>query len=115
MGNKGITIDFNSLLHWNIIEYAYPSLWHEIKENTQILFLLKEHISALEERLGERTMREISDEDLKDVPRSLWEHIKNKDLVETVKNFSGNEGDIRVLISLREIFDLAFCKISSII
>ena len=57
--------------------------------------------------MGDSTMRELSDEDLKGVPRSLWNHIRKRELAEIVKSFTGSEEDIRMLISLSGIVESA--------
>jgi len=104
IGNKeDVDIDFNALLYWGIIEYAYPSFWHVVKNNAQVLSLLKNHISILESRLGDRMIQEITDEELKEVPHSLWEYIRSWDLVEIVKNCNLSENDIKMLISFSSI------------
>jgi formylglycine-generating enzyme required for sulfatase activity len=105
--NKGIDIAFDNLLCWSIIEYAFPPLWYDIKDNPNIVFLLKDHIVKLEEKSPERAMLEFSDEDLNDVPRSLWDYVRNKDMAETVKSFTGTKDDIHQLIYLSEIVESA--------
>ncbi|MDY6853135.1 MAG: SUMF1/EgtB/PvdO family nonheme iron enzyme [Thermodesulfobacteriota bacterium] len=103
--NKRIDIAFDNLLCWSIIEYAFPPLWYDVKDNPNVILLLKDHIIKLEERSPDRAIRELSDEDLKDVPRSLWDYVKNRDLTETIKSFTGTVDDIRQLICLSGIVE----------
>ena len=103
--NKGIDIAFENLLCWSIIEYAFPPLWYDVKDNPNVILLLKDHIVKLEERSPDRAIRELSDEDLKDVPRSLWDYVKNRDLAETIKSFTGTVDDIQQLICLSGIVE----------
>jgi len=102
---EDVDIDFNTLLYWSIIEYAHPLLWNEIKDNPQILILLQKHSADLENSLGRRSIHEISDDDLKDVPRSLWKHLRTKDLMEIVKSFKVNEDILKTLISFSAIVE----------
>lgn len=109
LSNKNIQIGFSSLLTLSIIEYVYPLLWNDIKDNPQILSTLKKNISEVESKLEDGSLRDITDELMEEaqVPRSLRKFIQNKDLVEIVKNFTGNDEDIHQLITLSGIVESA--------
>ncbi|MCD4721671.1 MAG: SUMF1/EgtB/PvdO family nonheme iron enzyme [Desulfobacula sp.] len=103
--NKGmVNIEFSSLLYISILEYVYPSLFNEIKDNPSILFTLKKYITDIESKT-DKSLREMTDEDLKQVPRSLHSYIKIRELTEIVKNFKGSPDDVNQLITLSEIVE----------
>ena len=95
--NTGIEIDPSSVLHCGIFEYAYPRFWRALKENPVIITMLKEKIQPIEKDLDTPGRWEIPDELFKDVPKSLQEYVKDRDLIKVIRHFSGTEEDIRRL------------------
>ena len=103
--NKQIETQIETLVYWSIFEYIYPALSDDIKDNPKILALLRDNIANIQKSIGERSLREITDEDLKDCPRSLHQHIKDHTLARILGNFSGDEEAVRQLIFLSGIIE----------
>jgi gamma-glutamyl hercynylcysteine S-oxide synthase len=93
--NTGIEINPSSVLHCGIFEYAYPRFWLDLKENPVIISMLKEKIQKIEKELDTASRLEITDDLLKDVPKSLQEYMKDRGLVKVIGHFRGTEEDIR--------------------
>ena len=59
----------------------------------------------IEKRLGNKTLAEIQDDDLKEVPVSLRDYVKNDELSKILKHFQCSLEDIEMLISLSGIVE----------
>jgi len=103
--NKGIKVHYENLLYWNIIDYVYPSLRDDIKDNAQILFTLKEFIYDIDLKLENKEIWDISKETLDKVPQSLQGYIQKKEMVDIVRKFDVSPEQLKQLITLSGIVE----------
>ena len=103
--NKGIDVTFDHLLYWNIIDYAYPLLRDDIKDNPQTLFTLKEKIEEIDSKIVDARAWEISEDLLKSIPHSLHSHIKKRQLVDMVRKFDIPIKQLNELVTFTEIVE----------
>lgn len=103
--NKGLAVDFSHLCRWSIIDYVYPALRDEIKDNPGIFFTLKEHIVRIDSEMRERERWELSQEMIDKVPLSLQGFVKTKELVNIVRDFNVRQEQLIQLMTLTEIFE----------
>ncbi len=104
--NTGIEIESSSVLHCGIFEYVYPKFWRDLKENPPIISLLREKIHSIETKLRASDSWDITEEMLQDVPKSLHEYCRDRDLIKIIQHFKGNEEDIRVLTTYSGIVEV---------
>lgn len=103
--NKGIQVTFTHLLYWNIIDYVYPSLRNDIKENRQTFFTLRENIHDIAQTLSDKDIWDIPEDMLKKVPKSLQGYIKDKRLIDIIKNFDIDQNTLNQLVTLSGIVE----------
>lgn len=103
--NKKIEVTFSHLLYWNIIDYVYPSLRKDLKDNPQIFLTLKENINNIDSKLTDKERWEISQEMLDKVPLSLQGYIKDEGLVGILRNFDIGIEQLKQLITLSGIVE----------
>ena len=109
LNNKGVKVAFSHLLYWNIIDYVYPSLRDTIKDNALILSILKENIKEIDTRLDdeEKERWDITQEvlDEENVPQSLQGYIKEKGLVDILRNFDIDLDQLNQLTTFTEVVE----------
>jgi len=103
--NKGIQISFPHLLYWNIIDYVYPSLRNDIKENRQTFFTLKEQIHDIARTTSDGDAWDITEDMLKKIPLSLQGYIKDKKLIDIIRNFDIDQNTLNQLVTLSGIVE----------
>jgi gamma-glutamyl hercynylcysteine S-oxide synthase len=103
--NKGIAVAFSHLLYWNIIDYVYPSLRDDLKDNTNNLFTLKEIIAEIDEKVSDKERWELSQEILEKVPQSLQGFVKAKELVNILRNFDIQSAQFTQLMTFTEMVE----------
>ncbi len=103
--NKGIQISFPHLLYWNIIDYVYPSLRNDIKENRQTFFTLKKQIHDIAQTISDRDAWDITEDMLKKIPLSLQGYIKDKKLIDIIRNFDIDQNTLNQLVTLSGIVE----------
>ena len=100
---------FSHLLYWNIIDYVYPSLRDAIKDNSLILSVLKDNIEKIDAKLNdeEKARWEVAQEmlDEEKVPQSLQDYIKEKGLVDILRNFDIAPDQLSQLTTFTEIVE----------
>ncbi len=89
MRSSGLSIAFDSVLHWGIIEHAFPLLADDLEDNPNNLFSLKGHLDALAGKMEHPRVWEADDQMLKDlnVPQSLHKYIRNESMVTILFSF----------------------------
>lgn len=105
LNNKGIQVPYKHLLYWNIIDYVYPSLRDDIKENPQTLFTLKERVQDIYSKLSDKEGWEITKEILDEVPQSLQRYIQKKELVDIISEFDVSPEQLKQLTTLSKIVE----------
>ncbi len=105
LNNKGIQVPYKHLLYWNIIDYVYPSLRDDIKENPQTLFTLKERVQDIYSKLSDKERWEITKEILDEVPQSLQRYIQKKELVDIISEFDVSPEQLKQLTTLSKIVE----------
>ncbi len=103
--DKGVEIDFNLILFWNIINYIYPMLKKDIEDNPENLFVLKEKINDIEKAITDRKRWEIPSVELDKVPQSFQSYVQKRDLVEIVGKFDCTREQLHQLITLGKIIE----------
>jgi iron(II)-dependent oxidoreductase len=103
--NKGIKVLYENLLYWNIIDYVYPSLRDEVKDNAQTLFTLKEFIRDIDSKLENKEIWDIPKETLEKVPQSLQSYIQKKEMVDIVRKFDVSPEQLKQLITFSGIVE----------
>lgn len=103
--NKSIQISFPHLLYWNIIDYVYPSLRNDIKENRQTFFTLKEKIHDIAKTLSDQNVWDIPQNVLEKIPLSLQGYIKDKKLIDIIRNFDIDQNTLNQLVTLSGIVE----------
>jgi len=91
----------HALMHWTIVEYAYPELATMIRGNVQSVPVVVEKIQALEEKEsgGKWTFTKEVIESLR-IPDSLVPWLQDRQVVELVKGLPTESGVLQSLISL---------------
>ena len=107
--NKGVTVTFSHLLYWNIIDYVYPSLRDTIKDRALILSILKDNIVKIDAKLNdeEKERWDITQEMMEEekVPQSLQGYIKEKGLVDILRNFDIALDQLNQLTTFTEVVE----------
>ena len=103
--NKNIPVTFAHLLYWNIIDYVYPSLRNDIKENRQTFFTLKEKIHDIAQTFSDKDVWDITEDMLKKIPLSLQGYIKDKKLIDIIRNFDIDQNTLNQLVTLSGIVE----------
>ncbi len=104
--NKNLRIDFIALLYFCIFEYVFPEFVEDLKDNPNILFLLKDEIHQLETKTMGQGLQDLSDAELSAVPASLRRYIKNRELNELVVKFPGRKEELVQLTTLSGMVEL---------
>ncbi|MCP4268386.1 MAG: SUMF1/EgtB/PvdO family nonheme iron enzyme [Candidatus Brocadiaceae bacterium] len=106
---KDVQVTFSHLLYWNIIDYVYPSLRDAIKDNSQILSVLKDNIKKIDAKLNdeEKSRWEIAQEmlDEEKVPQSLQDYIKERGLVDILRSFDIDSDQLSLLTTFTEVVE----------
>ncbi|MCP4104863.1 MAG: SUMF1/EgtB/PvdO family nonheme iron enzyme [Desulfobacteraceae bacterium] len=105
--NRKIDMEFRHVLFWNIIDYTYPSLAKDIKDNPRNLDLFKEQVAAVESAIEDREHWEIPEQTLNEVPQSFRPYIKIKPLADIIRQFDCNDEQLHQLITLSGIVESA--------
>jgi formylglycine-generating enzyme required for sulfatase activity len=89
MRSSELSIEFDSVLHWGIIEHAFPLLAADIKDNPSNFFAIKRHINAIADKMEHRKVWEADEDLLKNlnVPQSLHKYILNESIVNVLNSF----------------------------
>ncbi len=104
MKNKDIKIEFNHLMYWNIIELLHPGLRTALKDNPNIISLLRDSLKKLDNKIDNKEMWDVSDEMLMEIPQqSLHSYLKNKEIVMLIRNFDISPEQLTQLISFTEV------------
>jgi len=103
--NSDIEIDFNDLLFWNIIDHSFPQLANDIKENPVVLNTLQEHVRSLAEKLDEKDLWEIPQEELKTVPQSFHNYVQNKQLFDIITKIDIDRSRLQQLLTMSGIVE----------
>ncbi len=106
---RKIEVAFKHIFFWNIIDYSYPSLREELKENPNILAELQKAIKDLNEITAKNDRWEFSDEVFqeKNIPNSFYGYLRNKTLVNIIKAFDVDRETLEQLITLSGIVESA--------
>jgi formylglycine-generating enzyme required for sulfatase activity len=101
---RGISMDFDLLLHWNILEQVSREFINEVKrQGPQVYESLQENIRKLNLPLKVGQVWEPSEEILNQVQQSLRGFCQNRVLVETLNSFQASKDQIRQLITLSQV------------
>ncbi len=108
MQNRGVPVESRHLLYWNIIDYVYPALREDLKDNPAIL----ESILALIDNIkGDLTAGrwEISDDTMEKhkVPDSLRPYLKQPALIDLFGKFTVNREALDTLITFSSVVESA--------
>lgn len=105
--NRAFDIDFNHVLFWNIIDYTYPLLAKDIKDNPLNLSTLRDQIKAIDTEKFDKERWDIPTEVLNKVPQSFQAYVKVKELVNVVRGFECPLEQLQQLITLSEMVESA--------
>ncbi len=103
--NCEIDLGLSHLLLWNIIDYIYPALGKDIKDNPEILTMLRKSIATLGNEMPANGHGEIPEEKLSRIPKSFHGYLRNRELVDIVRNFDVSPGKLRQLTTLSGIVE----------
>ncbi|CAB5121397.1 hypothetical protein D3OALGA1CA_2621 [Olavius algarvensis associated proteobacterium Delta 3] len=98
--NRRLDVSPRHLLCWYSIEFAFPRLFQELRENPSALPLLKKKIELLEAAMGPEGSWEPTDELLEQaaVPESLRAYLRDAALVSILKEFDAPEATLQQLM-----------------
>lgn len=104
---KKTGVNFTVLLNLQRIEFEYPDLWKDIRENPGTFSLLKEIIHDISAKGPEEGEMEILPEKIKEVPqKSLHRYLEDKKLTDTVRGLSITTEQIKQMISITGIVEM---------
>ena len=103
--NKDMLVEYNHLLYWNIIDYVYPSLRDDLKDNPRTLIVLRDGIAGIDLKLGDKERWELSKEMIDEIPKSLQRYIQNKGLADIIRNFDVTQDQLRQFVTFSEIVE----------
>jgi iron(II)-dependent oxidoreductase len=101
MRSSGVSIAFDAVLHWGIIEHVFPLLADDLEDNPNNLFTLKGHLDELSEKIGLQKVWEADDQLLKalNVGQSLHKYIRNEQIVSILNSFKIEKEDFTRLLT----------------
>lgn len=101
---RGVVMDFNSLLYWNILEQVSREFIHEVKkQGPEILLTLRKKILEVKPDPKDHQAWEPTEEKTNQVPQSLRAYYQNRELVEILIHFETTADQIRQLITLSQV------------
>ncbi|MFZ5573132.1 MAG: SUMF1/EgtB/PvdO family nonheme iron enzyme [Thermodesulfobacteriota bacterium] len=100
IASKGMSIEFSSILSMCVFEYVFPDFYQDIQDNPNNLFVLKEWINKLSPQFESDDVRGLSEDDLQEVPQTLKNYLRVRELVKIVSTFSGKPEEVAQLITL---------------
>ncbi len=107
--NKGVPVTFSHLVYWNIIDYVYPLLRDNVRDNALILTTLKENIEKISLKLNDKEKEgwEVTQEILDEVkvPQSLQDFTKDKGLVGILSGFDVALDQLKQLITFSKVVE----------
>jgi len=103
--NRAFDIDFKHVLFWNIIDYTYPLLAKDIKDNPMNLSTLRDNIKVIDTEEFDKERWEMPTEVLSKVPQSFQAYVKVKELVNVVRGFECPLDQLQQLITLSEMVE----------
>lgn len=104
--NKKTGVDEVSLLYWEIIDYEYPKLVEEAKENNDIFNILIDIIKDISVKDPTTGAWEIPADKIDAIPqKSLQPFLKEKRLVDFIRNIKITAKQVKQLISLSSVID----------
>ena len=96
------------MLFWNIIDYRYPRLRDDIRDNPDNLDELKKEIKRVQEALGDDTERWIIPSEIPEkAPSSLQQYINQKVLVDIILKFDIERDKLVQLITMSGVVESA--------
>jgi len=91
----------HALMHWTIVEYAYPELANKIRGNVQTVLVMLEKIAALEKvQSGAEWTVKTEMPDGPHIPDSLIPWLQDTQVVELIKGLPTDADVLKSLISL---------------
>ena len=107
MGSSGLSIEYKSVLLWGIIEHAFPEFTDYIKQRPGNIFVIKEQLRALHEKLGHHKYWEADETLLNElgVGQSLHGYIHDEYLIKIIDTLEIHPGDFTKLITFSDIVE----------
>ena len=107
MRSSGITINLGPVLHWGILEHAFPEFTDFIKERPNNLFVIKEHLETIAQELGDRKFWKAEEDrlDKLKIGPSLKSYILNESLVKIIDILKIDPTEFTKLITFSDIVE----------
>ena len=99
--SAGLSIAFDTVLHWGIIQHSFSQLADELVDRPKTLFNIKNQIKALSDEMEHSAVWEADDQLFKNlnVPQSLHKYIRNEAIVRIISNFEIEQQDFIKLLT----------------
>ncbi len=106
--NRGNDIAFRHILLWNIIDYIYPMLREDIKDNPNNLHELKNEIQKIKEQMNDSIGSwNIPAEMLEKVPQSFQKFVQQKALVDIILSIDISTEQLSQLVTMSSAVESA--------
>ncbi len=104
--NRGIPVEPRHLLYWNIIDYVYPALREDLKDNPAILESILSAINNIKGDLPDGRW-EVSDDTMEKykVPDSLRPYLKQPALIDLFGKFTVDRKALDTLITFSSVVE----------
>jgi iron(II)-dependent oxidoreductase len=101
MRSRNLAIDFEPVLHWGIIEHAFPQAAADMEDNPRNLFSLKKHLDEVAAGLGHRRVWEADEQKLLEmkVPQGLHKYLRHEAMVKIFDSFETGEASFNELLT----------------
>ncbi len=108
MQNRGVPVKPRHLLYWNIIDYVYPALREDLKDNPAVLESILSAIDKIRNNLPDGRW-EISDDVMEKhkVPDSLRPYLKQPALIDLFGKFTVDRKTLETLITFSTVVESA--------
>ncbi len=107
--NRSVELDFKHIMLWNIIDYSYPALASDLRDNPANLEELRNVINRIESAVQDKDRWEVSEEilNINNIPQTFRPYVKNKVMCGIVKNFTLAAPQLNQLVTLTKIVESA--------
>jgi len=103
--NRRLNVEHRHLLSWNIIEYAFPAFFRDLRDNPSTLWILQEKVQKAQKAMGDGDHWEPTDDVIEKIglPESLSAYIRDSSLVSILKRFDVSEETLEQLITASDV------------
>ena len=105
--HRGIQVEHRHLLYWNVIDYVYPGLREDLKDNPAILDSLKNAVEKMRADLPDPERLDFSNTLLEKhkIPDSLRPFLSQRTLVDLLQAFDVEPETLRSLITFAGVVE----------